>query len=130
LVCLVREKYPDKDGKYTNWKPASKKKKWFLVVLLYGTSFTCFFSGINNVWIRYGLGAQSQLDRLGTDGIFVIFSISCPGCHSTTLMCLPPWTQGKGGGDGSNTRLRVRGDPIRTTRQKAWHSVYSVEKWN
>jgi hypothetical protein len=99
LVCLVREKYPDKDGKYTNWKPASKKKKWFLVVLLYGTSFTCFFfSGINNVWIRYGLGAQSQLDRLGTDGIFVIFSISCPGCHSTTLMCLPPWTQGKGGG--------------------------------
>ena len=27
LVCLVREKYPDKDGKYTNWKPASKKKK-------------------------------------------------------------------------------------------------------
>ena len=27
LVCLVREKYPDKDGKYTNGKPAIKKKK-------------------------------------------------------------------------------------------------------
>ena len=40
----------------------------------------------------------------------------------------PPLDPREGGGDGSNTRLRVRGDPIRTTRQKAWHSVYSVEK--
>ncbi len=30
------------------------------------------------------------------------------------------------GGGGGNTRLRVRGEPIRTTEEKAWHSVYSV----
>jgi len=29
---------------------------------------------------------------------------------------------------GANTRLRVRGqgEPIRTTAEKAWHTVYSV----
>jgi hypothetical protein len=26
LVCLVREKFPDKAGNYTNWKPGRKKK--------------------------------------------------------------------------------------------------------
>ncbi len=37
--------------------------------------------------------------------------------------CIPPWIQ-----RGGNTRLRVRcrGEPIRTTVEKAWHSVYSV----
>ncbi len=35
-----------------------------------------------------------------------------------------PWTQR----EGNNTRLRVRGwgDPILTTGQKVWHSVYSL----
>jgi hypothetical protein len=37
----------------------------------------------------------------------------------------PPWTQRE---RGTNTGLRVRGcgEPIRTTGQKVWHSVYSV----
>jgi hypothetical protein len=38
----------------------------------------------------------------------------------------PPGTKG----GGSNTHLLVRGrpEPIRTTGEKAWHSVYSVSK--
>jgi hypothetical protein len=54
-------------------------------------------------------------------------------CHSSELApppplparkCAPP-LEPKG---GSNTRLRVRGrgEPIRTTGEKAWHSDYFV----
>jgi hypothetical protein len=47
-----------------------------------------------------------------------------PPAPSSPLPRLEP----KGGGGGVNTRLRVRGrgEPIPTTGEKAWHSVYSV----
>ncbi len=53
--------------------------------------------------------------------------IGSPRAPSTASECVPP--EPKGGG---NTRWRVmglgRGEPIRTTGEKAWHSVYSVVK--
>jgi hypothetical protein len=48
----------------------------------------------------------------------------CPFAPSPASECVPPGNQG----GGSNTRLRVRGrgEPTRTTGEKAYHSVYSV----
>jgi hypothetical protein len=45
-----------------------------------------------------------------------------PPIPSPASECVPPETNGEGGG---NTRLRVRerADPIWTTGEKAWHSV-------
>ncbi len=44
-----------------------------------------------------------------------------PPAPSRKRVCRPPW-------GGGNTRLRVRRreEPIRTTGETAWHSVYSV----
>jgi hypothetical protein len=52
------------------------------------------------------------------------FSLQSSELDPPASECVPPWNQrGRG-----NSRLRVRGPggPIRTTRKKAWHSVYSV----
>ncbi len=71
----------------------------------------------------------------GMEGFFIQYlehHSACPlvrngSTHplSRKRMCPPP--EPKGGG---NTRLRLRrlADPIRTTGEKAWHSVYSVQR--
>jgi hypothetical protein len=51
------------------------------------------------------------------------FEIGFPHPLSRKRVCLPPWTK-----RGEQHSLAGEGveDPITTTEQKAWHSVYSV----
>ncbi len=46
-----------------------------------------------------------------------------PECLSRKRECLP---LGPRGGGNTSLRMRVWGEPILTTGQKAWHSVYFV----
>ncbi len=54
----------------------------------------------------------------------------CPvvriGSRPLTRECVSPPLGTKGRQDNTSWRVRGRGEPIRTTREKAWHSVYSV----
>jgi hypothetical protein len=51
--------------------------------------------------------------------------IGFPRTISRKLVCSPPWNQ-RGGGGNIRSRVRGRVEPIRTTEDKAWHSLYSM----
>jgi hypothetical protein len=50
---------------------------------------------------------------------------SSPTPLSLQLVC-PPLFGTKGGGGGQHSHAGEGGEPIRTTGEKAWHSVYSA----
>ncbi len=88
----------------------------------------CIFFQKRSIFWKEGLQRRGIILYLEYQTVCPFVQIGSPHPLSRKRVChgspLPLWNQKVGG----NTRqgVRGRGEPIRTTGEKAWHSVYSV----